>query len=190
MLGRTHQLIGFTAVYSLALINGIDELNNQTLLASLLLITLGSLAPDLDNENNKLYGLAPVGKRIFSEIGERFFGKHRSISHSLLGTVLFFYTSHWLVYKIPIENGFDLPLLWYSFAISLLAHLAADALTNEGIPLLWPLKLKFGFPPFKFLRIKTGGFVEKYFVSTITCLFLFFITVIKFEALLKLLPYI
>lgn len=176
MVGKTHQLIGFASVYSLALWSNIGQLNTQTLIASVVLISIGSLTPDLDNEDNKLYTLLPIGHGFFSNVGEKLFGRHRSISHSFVGIVLFGYISYFLIYKIPPANGFRLDLLWYSFFISLISHIGADALTREGIPLLWPIKWKIGFPPFKFLRMKTGGFVEKYFVRTFVLIYLVVVT--------------
>ena len=53
-----------------------------------------------------------------------------------------------------------------------MAHLAADSVTTEGLPLFFPLPFKIGFPPFKFLRISTGGFWEKYVVLPGVAIFL------------------
>ncbi|MBI4096947.1 MAG: hypothetical protein HY428_00835 [Candidatus Levybacteria bacterium] len=39
-----------------------------------------------------------------------------------------------------------------------------DTFTQEGVPWLFPIPFRFGIPPLKFLRIKTGGIVEKSFV--------------------------
>jgi hypothetical protein len=39
-----------------------------------------------------------------------------------------------------------------------------DLFTRDGVPLLFPIPLRFGIPPLGFLRIKTGGLVEKSFV--------------------------
>jgi inner membrane protein len=172
MVGKSHQLVGFASVYSLALLTNAGHLNTQTLIASIFLITLGSLTPDLDSQENKLYTLIPIGHKLFSEIGERAFGKHRSISHSLIGITIFGYVSHFLIYKIPPENGFWLDALWYSYFVSLVSHLVADALTKDGIPLLWPIKWKFGFPPLKGLRMRTGGFVEIFIVRTLILVYL------------------
>jgi membrane-bound metal-dependent hydrolase YbcI (DUF457 family) len=45
-----------------------------------------------------------------------------------------------------------------------LSHLLADSLTIEGVPWLFPIPFKFGFPPFAFLRMKTGGWIERLLV--------------------------
>jgi inner membrane protein len=176
MVGKSHQLVGFTTVYAVGLLTYQPYLNTQTLIAALLCISLGSLTPDLDSQENKLYTLVPAGQRIVAEVGERLFGKHRSISHSLLGTVIIGFISHWLIYKIPGANNFNLDVLWYSYFISFLSHLAADAVTIEGIPLLWPIPFKFGIPPVKFLRMKTGGWFEIFIVRTLLAIFILYLT--------------
>jgi membrane-bound metal-dependent hydrolase YbcI (DUF457 family) len=45
--------------------------------------------------------------------------------------------------------------------IGFISHILIDLITKEGEPLLFPLPFKVGIPPFQFLRIKTGGFIEK-----------------------------
>jgi inner membrane protein len=54
--------------------------------------------------------------------------------------------------------------VWWSFMIGFISHLIMDTFTTEGVPWLFPIPLKFGIPPFRFSRIKTGGVVEKSFV--------------------------
>jgi len=99
MTGRTHQFIGFTTVYTFALLASYDSFNLQTVVFGVVLISLGALMPDLDSEDNVIYSLVPVGRRVISEIFERVFGRHRSISHSLLGIFLFGLLSHWLIFR-------------------------------------------------------------------------------------------
>ena len=36
-----------------------------------------------------------------------------------------------------------------------------DTITKNGVPWLFPLPIRFGFPPFRFMRISTGTFMEK-----------------------------
>jgi inner membrane protein len=187
MVGKSHQLVGFTTLYTLAFITSQPYLNMQTLIASLVCISLGSLTPDLDSQENKLYTLVPAGQRLVAEVGERLFGKHRSISHSLIGVAIVGCVSRWLIYKIPSANNFNLDVLWYSYFFSFLSHLVADALTKDGIPLLWPIPLKFGIPPLKFLRMKTGGWVEIFVVRLLLILWLLYITFIYWNELLVIL---
>lgn len=187
MTGRTHQLFGFTVVYSVVLALPYLDMNTQTLVVGTMLVSLGGLAPDLDNEDNVIYTLAPVGRGIISEIFERVFGKHRSISHSILGIFIMGYLSEWLISRIPAENGLDHIALWYAFMIAFVAHIFADFLTKDGVPLLWPWKFRFGFPPFKFLRMKTGGWVEDYVVNGLLILTLLGVTILYYDRVLDLL---
>jgi len=187
MIGRTHQLFGFTVVYSTALIMPYVDINTQTLIASIICVSLGSLAPDLDSQDNVIYSLVPAGRKIISEVFERAFGKHRSISHSVLGVFIIGIGTKWLITNIPTENGFDALALWYAFMISFVTHLFGDFLTRDGIPLLWPWKYRFGFPPFRFMRFKTGGWVEDYLVNSILVLIIFAVTFLYFERVLALL---
>ena len=183
MVGKSHQLVGFATVYTVALLTFQPYLNTQTVIAAVLLISLGSLTPDLDSQENKLYTLVPAGQRLFAEVGERVFGKHRTISHSILGTFIIGVLSHWLIYKIPAANNFNLDVLWYSYILSFLSHLAADSVTIEGIPLLWPIPFKFGIPPLKFLRMKTGGGIEIFIVRPLLALWIFYLTFLYWNEL-------
>jgi membrane-bound metal-dependent hydrolase YbcI (DUF457 family) len=55
----------------------------------------------------------------------------------------------------------DNTIVWWAFLLGVISHLVADSLTKEGVPLLWPLPIKFGIPPIKALRITTGEWMEK-----------------------------
>jgi inner membrane protein len=182
MVGKSHQMVGFVTVYSYAVLTQTPHLNTQTLIAAALCITLGSLTPDLDSQENKLYTLVPFAQRLFAEVGERAFGKHRSISHSVIGVAIAWYVSHWLIFMIPEANGFNLQALWYAYIFSLISHLVADAVTKDGIPLLWPIKFRFGFPPFAFLRMKTGGWFEIFIVRSVLVLWVIYLSVIEWDA--------
>jgi membrane-bound metal-dependent hydrolase YbcI (DUF457 family) len=139
--------------------------NWQTLVGGVALVSLGGLTPDLDNEKNKIYTLLPVGQRTFAEIFERVFGKHRSISHSFLGMAILGGVSYWLIMRIPEANGFNKLYLWWSYILAMVAHVAADMYTREGVPLLWPLRVSFYGIPIRALRIKTGGWVENVLIE-------------------------
>jgi membrane-bound metal-dependent hydrolase YbcI (DUF457 family) len=55
----------------------------------------------------------------------------------------------------------DQVVVWWAFMMGVASHLMADALTKEGVPFFFPIPIKLGFPPIKFLRITTGEWVEK-----------------------------
>lgn len=175
-------MVGFVTVYTVALVAQTPHLNTQTIIAAAVCITLGSLTPDLDSQENKLYTLVPFAQRLFAEVGERAFGKHRSISHSLIGVAIGWFVSKWLIFMIPVENGFNLQALWIAYMLSLISHLVADSVTKDGIPLLWPINFRFGFPPFKFMRMKTGGWIEIFVVRSLLMLWVIYLTVVKWGA--------
>jgi hypothetical protein len=39
-----------------------------------------------------------------------------------------------------------------------------DSFTTEGVPWFLPIPVKLGLPPFKSMRIKTGGIIETFIV--------------------------
>jgi membrane-bound metal-dependent hydrolase YbcI (DUF457 family) len=55
-------------------------------------------------------------------------------------------------------------IIWWAFMIGFVSHLVMDTLTQEGVPWLLPIPVKFGLPPIKAFRVKTGGFVERFIV--------------------------
>lgn len=186
MTGKTHQLIGFTSVYSLALALNQVEMNVQTFLVCFILISLGSLTPDLDNEKNKIYTLVPIGHKTFSEIFERVFGKHRSISHSFLGIGILGYITYQLFSRIPEENGLNAAYLWWSLMVGIVAHIGADMYTRDGVPLLWPLKINFYGIPIKGLRVRTGSWVEFVIVTSGAFLVLALVTYLFWDRVVRL----
>jgi len=58
----------------------------------------------------------------------------------------------------------DMEVIKWAFLIGYASHLFADALTSEGIPLLFPFQKMYAFSPVKFMRIRTGGIREKWII--------------------------
>jgi membrane-bound metal-dependent hydrolase YbcI (DUF457 family) len=58
----------------------------------------------------------------------------------------------------------DMNIVWGAFMTGMVSHLIADTFTKEGVPWLFPIPVNIGIPPIKFLRIQTGGKIEKYLV--------------------------
>jgi hypothetical protein len=165
-------------------------------LIALVLVGFGALLPDVDHPegrlvNSRLFGIpffrifpwllkvigwlykaltVPVAA-VFRLFGVRLRGHgfranfgHRGITHSLLA------------FGLLVALG-ELPLFpWHWLHLGLLigwgyaSHLVADALTKQGVPLLWPLDRRFGFPPFRLLRLTTGTFTEYALVAVLTVL--------------------
>ena len=103
---------------------------------------LGSLLPDIDHPKS-LVGrrLAWVSVPVAALVG------HRGVTHSLLA-VLACAAGLWFLGR---ELAWNAALL-----VGYLSHLAGDALTVSGIPLLWPWRRRFRSP----LWFTTNGAVE------------------------------
>lgn len=128
--------------------------------------TIGALLPDIDQASNRLWDLLPAGESIGKALGV--FMKHRGISHSFVGIFLADKFSYWLITNLFNENFVDVRLVYWSLMIGFISHIVADSLTEEGVPLLYPLKMNFGLPPIRPWRIKTGGWFENLVVMPVT----------------------
>jgi inner membrane protein len=118
-------------------------------------VALGSLLPDIDEPKSKVGRKAPI----LSHGIKLFFG-HRGITHTLLASIivgsLLFYFS----------KGFPSPLA-IGLTIGYLFHILEDALSIEGVPLLFPITKKhFGIPIYR-----TGG-LREYVILVVTLLWI------------------
>lgn len=158
MTQRTHDLaaVAFTSYFFLTYPP--YTLNWETLLGIGVATFLGGLIPDIDNVASPAWKhkLMPWEGKATRE----FLEGHRHISHSLLGLVIFYWIFGWLLKLVPLAH-LEINVIQTAFLLGHLSHLVMDSLTIQGVPWLYPLPFKFGFPPFKFLRVKTGGWVEK-----------------------------
>ena len=160
MTARTHDLAAFASLVTVAAWFPPPSLNLATLFSALISCVIGSLIPDMDQSENRLWDLLPGGDLLGKFFRKLFLG-HRSISHSLLGIFLYYQFFSWLLPKF-LNTLFINPLIVLSaLMIGLISHLLADSLTEEGIPLFFPFGFKVGFPPIHSWRIKTGGWFEK-----------------------------
>jgi inner membrane protein len=154
---------------------------------------LGALTPDIDNARSTLGKHLGVVSKEFQHLAG-----HRTFFHSIIGllvvgAVIFGveYALGWGLYElgyqhagsllggggppsISIGNGRDEALI--ALLVGYFLHLVADSLTVGGVPWLWPSKVRFGFPPNRHWRFKTGsGFepvvVVAVSVVVIACLF-------------------
>jgi inner membrane protein len=138
---------------------------------------LGALVPDIDNARSTL------GKRLgVISKGIQHFAGHRTIFHSLLGLALtaavifgaqfglgaillhFGLTdaAHKLNVGLPpgafLASGPGLALI--GLLVGYFLHLVADSLTEGGVPWLFPSRVRYGFPPNRHWRFKTGTAME------------------------------
>src|SRR5581483_12225255 len=88
MTGRTHDLAAFTTMTYLVATQPLITISLATLMTAIASNMVGGVAPDIDQPTGKIWRKIPAGG-IFGRIAHPFLGAHRSISHSLLGMVLF-----------------------------------------------------------------------------------------------------
>lgn len=98
---------------------------------------LTCLLPDIDHPKSLL------GQRLkwISQPIARAFG-HRGFTHSLLAVAV----SLWL-FQINVPPDWLLPAdVLQGMTLGYLSHIVADMLTPAGVPLLWPIRMRFRFP--------------------------------------------
>jgi len=177
MLGRSHVMFGLTAA---VVLDGVIHLSgpplatvtpvpleliiNKAIFFSM--VALGALLPDIDNAQSTMgrkFGW--VSKEIQHIAG------HRTIFHSLLGLLLGSLLAiglEQLIVFLLSQRGFTFPaqfvekshLVFVAVLFGCIIHIAADGLTEGGVPLLWPYHKRFGFPPNPNWRFRTGDWPE------------------------------
>ncbi len=177
MEGRSHLLIGLTAgvvLDSFVHLSGDPLTLAKTVTLTLLVkkavyyfsVGIGALLPDIDNARSTLgHKLGAVSKSI-----QRIAG-HRTIFHSLLGLVLGSLLAVGLqqvIIWLLSQRGLTVPadfvgashLVFFAVLFGSIMHIAADALTQGGVPLFWPNPKRYGFPPDSHWRFRTGTWPE------------------------------
>jgi len=166
MTSKTHEVGAFASLLTAWLYFKPSGMTQITIGVALVANLVGSLLPDIDQNQNRLWDMIPGGNTI-GKVAKKVFWGHRSLSHSILGTFLVYFGLKWLLPKLFNNDFIDIDIILISAMIGFVSHLCLDFLTQEGLPLFFPLKWKFGFPPFKKLRIRTGRFVENWIVFPI-----------------------
>ena len=100
---------------------------------------VSALLPDIDIPTSKVGRASPVVSTIINIA----FG-HRGLFHSLLAAGL--------IYRLDLKF---FPAYSIYCLVGYLSHLLLDCLTPSGVPLLWPIPLRFRIPV-----IKTGSVSE------------------------------
>ncbi len=177
MEGRSHLLIGLTAgvvLDSVAHITGDPLLAAKGITIGLIvnkviyytMVGFGALLPDIDNAHSTLgHKLGWVSKEIQHIAG------HRTLFHSLLGLLigsLMAIGLEQLVAYLLVQRGYIIPVqfitvshvIFIAVLFGCIIHIAADAMTEGGVPLLWPNHKRFGFPPNPHWRFRTGTWPE------------------------------
>lgn len=159
MTGRTHDLAAFTALSYIVLSQPLQNYSLGTILVAFSTNMIGGLAPDLDQSTTEFWKIFRGGRYIGDIIAPLI--AHRHISHSIIGIIL---GGVIISFALNVAKSFllvDMSAVWWAFMIGYLSHIVMDMFTTEGVPLLFPLKFKFGFPPLRSLRIPTNGIVER-----------------------------
>jgi inner membrane protein len=155
MLQKTHSIAGLLAAESV-LLHFHESLFSWESASAILLGCLAGPLADIDKHGSTM-------AKVFFPLSVilRFLGiRHRTLTHSFVCLVgIFFLLS-------PLPK----PLAW-SFLLAYASHPFIDLFNEQGVALMWPLKLKFRFLP-DFLAIETGSFAETIFrnVLMIICI--------------------
>ncbi len=163
MTGRTHNAVAFASLVTAAAFFPPKDLNVLTLVGSMVAVSIGALFPDMDQAGNDLWNLLPARSSLGSVL-RRVFYKHRTLTHSLVGVYLIYRGLQWLLPKFLNPLYVNPEIIMWAFIVGMLSHLLADAVTEEGLPLLFPINLNFGLPPIRSWRIKTGHWFENFVV--------------------------
>ena len=165
MLGRTHEIAAIGTVTSTAILFSVDTMTAETAIVSLLVALAGGITPDIDKPGSKIWANVPAGGCLSRIINPFFIGGHRHLTHSLLGLGLFGLVVKALLGVLPLGERIDTDVVYWSFMLSFGSHIVLDMLTKDGVPLLFPLPVHLGFPPFEFLRLRTNGMAEKLLIT-------------------------
>lgn len=160
MTGRTHDLAAFASLSYIVAIQPPEHIALSTALVALSANFIGGLAPDIDQPTADLWHRLPAGG-IFGKLLYPLLGGHRFISHSIFGIFLFGTGLKILLGSMSHILLVDMDVVWWAFMIGYVSHLVMDTVTREGVPWFFPVGIKIGIPPFKVLRMKTGGIIEK-----------------------------
>ncbi len=189
MTARTHDAFALASLVTVAVIFPPETINLMTLVASVIGADIGALIPDMDQAGSRLWDLLPSGNNM-GKIFRRIFYKHRTLSHSLIGTYLMYKLLEWLLPHIINAAFIDPRILTLSIMVGYVSHLLADSLTEEGLPLLFPINLSFGIPPIRKFRIKTGRWFENIVVFPAIWIYLFLLIQNRKDILLQILKMI
>jgi inner membrane protein len=177
MVGKSHLLVGLTAgvvLDSVAHVSGPSLVGSSHItLATVInkglfyfMVGFGALLPDIDNARSTLgRKLGWISKGIQHTFG------HRTLFHSFLGLGIGAALAiglEQLVKYLLLSRGYTLSadtiatthIVLIAVLFGCIMHIAADALTEEGVPLFWPMHKYYGFPPNRHWRFRTGTWPE------------------------------
>jgi len=165
MTSRTHELAALTLLHIFILTQPLPEINFPTVIFVFGAVLVGGIFPDIDKPTSKIWERFPGGS-IIGRLLQPFLGKHRHFSHSILGTLFYGLLIRILLSWLGTFILVDMQIVWVSFMIGFFSHILIDSLNKSGIPVLFPISIKF-----KIMGIKTGGFGEKFIISPLLLIF-------------------
>jgi inner membrane protein len=131
----------FDGAVRLWVASGLAPLVEQPVAYLLLIgvIVVASLLPDIDHQSSRINQVLGTSRGLIGWLVFRFFkifiGSHRTVTH---------YGVTWLLLSLVV--GIGLPLLWspgppyaVAFSIGYGLHIAADMLTDRGVPVFGPV---------------------------------------------------
>lgn len=159
MIAKTHDAFAFASLVTVSAFYPMENMSLLTFIGSIIAADIGAAIPDMDGAGNRLWHMFPAGEKTGKFLRHIFY-KHRTLSHSFVGMFLIFKGLEWMLPKL-LNGGFvDPTIILWSVVIGIASHLLSDGLTEEGVPLLFPIPINFGIPPIKSWRIKTGHWFE------------------------------
>jgi inner membrane protein len=191
MTSRTHDMVAFGSLLTVAVLFPPSALTVVTTITSLIGSVVGSLIPDMDQATNRLWDLLPAGNVVGKILKHLMIG-HRTISHSILGIYILYMLLSAVFPMIFNPKYIDIQILTISVMIGFVSHICADMLTKEGVPLLFPFPWQIGIPPVKALRITTGKFIENVIIYPGVLIYIMWLIVTyrnTFVSLAKLIRY-
>ena len=162
MTGRTHDLAALTTLTAYVAYEPLLQMSLATGVVVIAASMIGGVTPDLDQPTAGLWQKIPAGS-IFGHIISPLLGHHRMISHSIVGMTLAGWGLKLLLAYMHTFLLVDMNIVWWAFMFGYASHLVMDTITKEGVPWLFPIPIRIGFPPIKAFRVTTGSFME-YFV--------------------------
>lgn len=172
MTGRTHDAIAFASLLTIAALNPPHSLNVATAAAAVVGNIIGATLPDVDQSTNRLWDLLP-GRDFVGKLLRPLFLGHRNLTHSLLGVFIVYKILEFVLPRVLNPNYVNSQIVFAAMLIGYVSHLVGDALTKEGLPLLFPSRLRFGIPPIAALRITTGKWIENILILPGTAAYIF-----------------
>lgn len=163
MTSRTHDAFAFASLVTAAAFVPLPSMTLLTAVGAVIAADIGAAIPDMDTAGNRLWEMLPQGAKV-GKILKHVFYKHRTFTHSLIGVYTIYRFLEWLFPRILNSEMVDPAIILWSTMIGIVSHLVSDALTEEGIPIFFPIRFTFGLPPVKSIRIKTGGWFESFVV--------------------------